>query len=49
VRAEWYTWTGDLIVLSGREKRGIVTVVDEGNEGNTGSGGGLHYGGSWLS
>jgi hypothetical protein len=44
VRAEWYTWTGDLIAVSGRENRGIVIIVYEGNEGITGSSGGLHYG-----
>jgi hypothetical protein len=46
VRAEWYTCTGDLIVLSGSVKSSIVIVADERNEGNTGSGGRLHYGGS---
>ena len=44
VRAEWYTCTGDLIVLSGRVKSRIVVILDERNEGNTRSGGRLHYG-----
>ena len=45
MREEWYTCTGDLIALSGREKRGIVVIVYEGNEGNARSGRGLHCGG----
>jgi hypothetical protein len=48
VRAERYTCTGDLIALSGRVKSRNVIIVDERNEGNTGSGGRLHYGGSRL-
>lgn len=38
MRAERYTWTGDLIALSGRVKGVIVIILDEGDEGNAGSG-----------
>ncbi len=44
MRTGRYTWAGDLIALSGRVKSGVIEIVDERNEGNTGSGGRLHYG-----